>query len=66
VAQEVEWLPSTCEALSSNPSATNKKKKCQAWKKSAYCLVGLLFIFKGAISTWSLFFMLTCEAEMSI
>jgi hypothetical protein len=33
VAQAAEHLPSTCEALSSNPSTTRKKKKLGAWLK---------------------------------
>jgi hypothetical protein len=34
VAQVVERLPSKCEALSSNPSATKKKLKKKKFKKS--------------------------------
>jgi hypothetical protein len=35
VAQAVEWLPSKCEALNSNPNATKKKKKKKEKKKKA-------------------------------
>jgi hypothetical protein len=31
MVQAVEHLLCNCEALSSNPSTTKKKKKCQAW-----------------------------------
>jgi hypothetical protein len=38
VAQVVEYLPSNCEALNSNPSTAKKKKK-KVRKASMQCIV---------------------------
>jgi hypothetical protein len=50
MAQVVDYLPSKCEALSSNPTTTPKKKKKKKKRNATIRYLGLVLTFSGEAS----------------